>query len=248
MNKESEFKREQEYSNKPFEKGIRFFCSWSGGKDSCLALYRAIQTGAIPSFLLTMLSPKTGKSKTHMLDRCLIKAQSEALHIPLRTYEFEGDQYGDYEKALLTELLGLSKMGIKGGIFGDTQYGLSWENRVCASADMIAWLPLWHVNPIDTFNEFVDLGFKSIIICSNAMLGKEAIGQTLTKDLLKFIISKRVDPLGEDNEYHTFVYDGPIFSKPVQFIQGTVKRIGEYWINELEPVQKTVFGKIKFRL
>ena len=235
MNKENKFKREQDYSNKPLAKGSKFFCSWSGGKDCCFALYRAIQAGAIPGFLLTMLSPKTGKSQTHMLDRRLLEAQAEALHIPLRTYEFEENHYGDYEKALLAELLSLSKMGIKGAIFGDSQYGLSWSNKVCESADMTVWLPLWHADPIATFNEFIDLGFKGIIICSNAMLGKEAIGQTLTKDLLKIIVNKRIDPLGEDSEYHTFIYDGPIFNHPVQFIQGTAKRVGEYWINELKP-------------
>lgn len=234
MDKES--KREQEYENKPFDKGIQFFCSWSGGKDSCLSLYRAIQIGAIPGFLLTMLSAKTGKSETHALDGRLIKAQSEALNIPLRTYKMEENQYQDYENTLLKEVLCLSKMGIKGGIFGDTQYGLSKANRVCEKAGMTAWLPLWHVDPIATFNEFIDLGFKSIIVCcSNSMLGKEALGQTLTKDLLKFIIKKRIDPLGEENEYHTFVYDGPIFCKPVKFIQGDTKRIGDYWVNGLEP-------------
>ncbi|WP_372365199.1 hypothetical protein [Candidatus Uabimicrobium sp. HlEnr_7] len=237
------FNRDEDCPNKPFDKDFRFFCSWSGGKDSCLSLYRAMQTGAIPSYLVTMLSAETNLTKTHELDSRLIEAQSQALGIPLRPCPFVEKRYGDYEKAFLTELLRLSKIGVQGGIFGDTEYGLSLTNTTCAKAGMKAWVPLWQVDPIAAFNEFLDLGFKSIIMCcSNSKLGKEAIGQTLTKDLLKFIIDKGIDPLGEHNEYHTFVYDGPIFSKPVQFTKGNIKRVGDYWIDELKPAKKRWFS------
>ena len=238
---ENKFKRDGDCPNKPFVKGFRFFCSWSGGKDSCLSLYRAIQLGAIPSYLLTMFCAQTKRTKTHTLDGRLINAQSEALDIPLRSCSFVEKRYGDYEKALLTELLDLSKMGVQGGIFGDTEYGLSLTNRTCAKANMTAWVPLWKADPIKTFNEFIDLGFKSIVVCcSNSKLGKEVIGKTLTKDLLQFFIKKGIDPLGEHNEYHTFVYDGPIFRKPVAFTQGNIERVGDYWIDKLEPVENNL--------
>jgi uncharacterized protein (TIGR00290 family) len=225
---------DREYTNSPFDRNIKFFCSWSGGKDSCLALYRAIQTSAVPSLLLTLLTANKGKSETHALDVSLINAQSDSLGIPLRTYEIEENHYEEYESNLQRELLAVSKLGINGGVFGDTEYGLSKANRVCDKANMRAWLPLWHVDPIDTFNEFIDLGFKSVIVCcSNSMLGKEALGQTLSKELLAKMAKKGIDPLGEENEYHTFVYDGPIFSRPIHFNQVGEKRIGDYWVSEL---------------
>lgn len=228
------FERDVDCPNLPLAAGSRFFTLWSGGKDSCLSLFKAKQAGCDPALLLTMLSPETERSKTHALDRRLIEAQASALGIPLQTYAFEEQRSDDYERALLAELERLPG-GIEGGVFGDIKYGLAWANRVCAKVGVTAWLPLWRVDPTATFNEFLELGFKSVIVCcSNSLLGREALGEELTPELLELIKSKGIDPMGEDNEYHTFVYDGPIFSSPVPFRRGAVRRVSDYWVNELE--------------
>ena len=195
--------------------GCPFFCSWSGGKDSCLALYRAIQDKGMPQALFTMLSEDGERSRSHGLPVDLIKAQSEALGIPLVARE---SSWGDYEKNFLSVIRRFKEQGIECGVFGDIDLEghLEWVERVCSTEAIRPYEPLWKEARQDILNEFLDLGFEAmVIVTKQGTLDNSFLGRTLDLQVISDMIEAGIDASGEEGEYHTVVTDGPIFSFPV---------------------------------
>ena len=140
-------------------KGKPFFCSWSGGKDSCLALYLAIQDGAIPKALFTMLQENGKRSRAHGLPVSVLKQQAMALGIPLVMCKSSWDSY---ERHFLDTISEFKKEGIEYGVFGDIdlEAHLEWVERVCSSVQIQASEPLWKTPRRDLLNKFFKLGFQ----------------------------------------------------------------------------------------
>ena len=140
-------------------RGVPFVCSWSGGKDSCLALYRAMQAGAEPAFLLSMLREDGARSRSHGLPLDVLEAQAASLGIPLvaRTAS-----WSDYESVIVAALRELKDAGARAGVFGDIDLDChrEWEEKVCGAARIEAWLPLWRTPRLALLNEFLLLGFE----------------------------------------------------------------------------------------
>lgn len=206
------------------------FVSWSGGKDSCLALYQAIQQGYDPQILFTMFSQENDISSAHRLKESIIKAQALALGIEHQTGKALFD---DYEAVFVANLNGFKKQGISFGIFGDIdlEEHKQWEEMVCRKASMTAVLPLWQRDRKDIVREFLELGFKAkIIVVNTALLDTRFLGRDLSFPLLEEIEAQGADVCGENGEYHTVVYGGPIFKNPVVLHFGDrIIPVGEKW-------------------
>jgi len=192
------------------------FCSWSGGKDSCLALHRASQNGFEITHLLTMFDETGERSRSHSVSREMMRAQAGAIGLKL---VMPSASWQNYERVFVEELKRFKAQNIEAAIFGDIdlQAHRDWEEKVCAAAKIEAVLPLWNQNRLDLVNEFIGEGFRSVVICVNEkFLPKEFCGRIFDERFVKDL-PEGVDACGENGEFHTFVFDGKIFKNPVPY-------------------------------
>lgn len=204
--------------------------SWSGGKDSCLACYKAIKQGYNVKYLLNFISKEFRRCCFHGIEAELIQLQAELTGIPLIQKEVTADmqEYEKEFKAAVSEL-----KDIKAIVFGDIylEEHLNWVKRVCRDLDISAIEPLWNSSPMDLIEEFIDLGFKAIVVsCQADKFGKDFVGKYIDKDLLAELKAKNICPCGENGEFHTLVVDGPIFKRRIEIL-------------ESEPILKEGFWK-----
>jgi len=211
-----------------------FFCSWSGGKDSCLSLYYALKQGGIPKRLITMLIENGERSRSHGLSLNLLKKQSESLNIPLSTY---ATSWEDYETNFITALKEIKESGINIGVFGDIgiEDHKNWVKKVCNKTNMLEYLPLWKKLRRKIVKEFIDYGFKAIIVAvkDDKLLGKELLGRELDKNLIRILEKRGVDPAGENGEYHTLVTGGPIFTNDIEYKLEEKIFFNGYWFQNV---------------
>ena len=202
--------------------------SWSGGKDSALALFFCQQLAHYEVVgLLTNVNESLGRVTMHGVRTELVEAQATAIGLPLYELKFSGDvSMEDYNKAVKQRLTELKKHGITHVIYGDIfledlrQYREQQLNEV----GLQSVFPLWQHDTASLVTRFRESGFKAVLVCLNANLLPESwAGRELDETILNEL-PPAVDPCGENGEYHSFVYDGPIFKKPVQFQKGEVVR------------------------
>lgn len=213
--------------------GQPFVCSWSGGKDSCLSFYRAVQAGGKPASLLTMLHEDGRRSRSHALDLSIIKAQAAALGLPLiaRAATWDG-----YEEAFIDALKECRASGITAAVFGDidVEDHLLWEQKVCAAAGLEPFLPIWQESRLALLDEFLGAGFKATIVAANKeKLDDSILGQSISAELIPELEQHGVDPCGEYGEFHTVVTGGPIFSQPLVLKPGKRYLESGYWFLEM---------------
>jgi len=206
--------------NTPMHKS---YFNWSGGKDSALALHYAIQNSINVQKLLTNVNAVHDRISMHGVRRSLLEAQAEAIGLPLDTIELpEQPSMTDYENAVVEKLTALKGEGFTNAVFGDIflEDLKQYREAQLTTIGFKAIFPLWKRNTTELMHEFIDLGFKTIVVCTKAeVLDESFAGRVIDKDFLKDIPA-HVDPCGENGEFHTFVYDGPIFQKPVEFTIG----------------------------
>ena len=196
----------------------KFIMSYSCGKDSTLALYRMIKGGNIPAALLVTVNKNEKRSWFHGVPENLIKEVSNSLNIPLILVDTKGDDY-EYK---FSEALKKAKeaLEVDSCVFGDIDLEAhrKWCTDRCKEANIEAVFPLWQEDREELVYEFIDSGFKTVI--KNVKLecmGEEFLGKVLTRDVVNNIKVTGSDPCGENGEYHTFVYDGPLFKYPIKF-------------------------------
>ncbi|WP_247869490.1 diphthine--ammonia ligase [Herbaspirillum sp. ST 5-3] len=190
--------------------------SWSGGKDSCLAMWRARQSGMAIRRLITALDETGESSRSHGVPPALIAAQAEALGAEMRFYE---TSWKNYEERFIATLHAAHADGMTHAVFGDIDLvpHREWEEKVCARAGIAPVLPLWDEPRRKLVDEFLSLGFKAVVVCVNGNhLGEEFVGRDFDDAFLADLPAS-VDACGENGEFHTFVYDGPGFAHPVAF-------------------------------
>jgi len=211
---------------------IKAISSWSGGKDSCLACYKAIQQGYDIKLLLNFISRESRRGCFHGLEGNLLKLQADLIGIPLIQKEVSPDmqKYEEEFKSAVTQLRGKD---IGSMVFGDI-YLLeheSWIERVCRDLNIKAVEPLWNDSPENIIDEFIKYGFKAVIVsCKADIMEKEFLGRYVDKSLVEELKQRNICPCGEKGEFHTLVVDGPIFRRPIKII-------------EAEPVIKESFWK-----
>jgi diphthine-ammonia ligase len=216
------------------EPGEPFVCSWSGGKDSCLALHRAVAHGAIPVGLLTMLVEEGRRTRNHGLAIEVVRAQAESLRVPLVTV---ASSWSEYEQRFVQALRELAGGGAVAAVFGDIDIPShrQWEEKVCSAAGIKACLPLWQMRRQEMLDEFLALGFEARIVAVNAaVLDSRFLGRSLDRHLVAELSSLGIDACGENGEYHSVVTCGPLFRQPLHLIpRDTVRRSG-YWFLDYE--------------
>lgn len=215
-------------SNRP-----KISVSWSGGKDSALALERVtIAQEYEVDHLHTVIDYNSGRVGLHGIKEELIERQALSLKIPLRKlYLNASDDHSNYERLMRDYYKSLKADGIKHVLFGDIflQDLKDYRDNMMNDAGLTGIYPLWHLKTTDVLNEFLIKGFKTLICAANKQFfSKQALGMTIEPDF-QSQIKPSVDPCGENGEFHTFVYDGPIFSSPVAFEKAeTVEKSYQY--------------------
>ena len=206
--------------------------SWSGGKDSCFACYKAIKEGYDIKYLLNFISKEAKRGCFHGIEADLMSLQARRIGIPIVQKEVTADMK-KYEEEFKEAVSSLSSKGISNMVFGDIYLldMLNWVERVCRDLKVNPIEPLWEQDPLDLIKDFTDLGFKTMIVsCQAAKMGKEYIGRFVDMDLALELKKKGVCPCGENGEFHTLVVDGPIFKEPIRIL-------------EAEPILKEGFWK-----
>ena len=202
----------------------KFIMSFSGGKDSILALYKMIKKGYEPVALLTTIKKDKEKSWTHHLDNNFLRRVSESLEIPMLLVDCVVD---DYERKFEEALFKAKDMGATICAFGDIDIELhrNWDLDRCKNTGIEAKLPLWQQNREELVYEFIDSGFETIINKVNLKyMGVEFLGKVLDRKIIEDIKLTGADACGENGEYHTFVIDGPLFKNRINFInEGVIK-------------------------
>lgn len=195
---------------------MRVFVSWSGGKDSCLAHYRALRAGLEPSFLLTVLDEEGTMSRSHGVGAQAIDAQAEAMGIPI---VYARASWEDYERKFEEAAGRLKALGVKGGVFGDVNLRehKDWVERVCAKVGIRAFEPLWGESYEKLLNEFLESGFEATVVSvKEGLISEDWLGRKVDKGFIEALKENEVDLLGENGEYHTLVTYGPTFKKRVE--------------------------------
>lgn len=201
---------------------MKFVMSYSCGKDSALALYRMLQKHHRPVGLLVMINKGQQRSWFHGVDKPLLEAVSKSVNIPLILCECKGS---DYNAAMELGVAGAKELGAEAAAFGDIdiEEHREWCTQRCIPSGLKAVFPLWQEDRLELTREVIDLGFKAVVKCvEKAKTQPEFLGATLNHKLVSEIIAGGADGCGENGEYHTFVYDGPIFSYPLSIEMGKV--------------------------
>jgi uncharacterized protein (TIGR00290 family) len=205
----------------------RLALSWSGGKDSALALWRMREQGVLPGRLLTTVIDPGGRVSMHGVRRELLRSQAAALGLGLVEIEIPWPCANeDYEARMAVAFAGGGLEGVGEVAFGDLFLGdiRRYREQRLASIGVRATFPLWGADTSELARRFVALGFRAVLVCVDTRVLPSAFaGRVLDESLLEELPAG-VDPCGENGEFHTFVYDGPMFDRPIPWRRGEVGR------------------------
>jgi uncharacterized protein (TIGR00290 family) len=201
------------------------FINWSGGKDSALAFYKAKQKGITIDTLLTSVNAATDRVSMHGVRREILMQQAASIGLPLQTIELpEMPGMQAYEEAVREKHRQLKAAGFTQAIFGDLflEDLKAYREALLAKDNLQGVFPIWKMSSSEVMEEFMAAGFKAIIVCVNSsFLPKEFCGRLLDENFLRDL-PPGVDSCGENGEYHSFVFDGPVFQYPINFTKGDV--------------------------
>jgi len=214
--------------------GHKFIASFSGGKDSVLALYKAMKVGEAVG-LIVMLEEEGERSRSHGMPPELIRAQAKSIGLPVYT---AAASWSEYEKVFMSLLEKAKNQGAEVLVTGDLdmpEHGC-WHDKVTKNAGLKLGMPLWEMDHREAVEEFINQGFVTIIVTVNLSLGmhEEDLGRTLTHEYIEELEARGIDPCGEGGEFHTTVLDGPMFKQPIQVRKCEIIRNGEYAFLPLE--------------
>lgn len=202
------------------------YMNWSGGKDSSLALYHILQQKQYTvDLLLTSVNAVHNRVSMHGVRRGLLQAQAASLGIPLATIELP-EQPGmmEYETILNQKVKELKQGGFAHAIFGDIflEDLRKYREDKLKEVGITPVFPLWKMDTRQLIHEFTGLGFQSIVVCVNEKyVDKSFCGRIIDEQFIEDLPAS-VDACGENGEFHTFVFDGPIFQKPIPFTKGEI--------------------------
>ena len=204
----------------------RALLSWSGGKDSSLALQRALADGAWRvDGLVTTVTDEYDRVSMHGVRRALLEAQAEALGLPLRTVRIPPACPNDrYEAAMRAALADYAAEGGEAVLFGDLflEDVRAYRVRLLEGLPLRAEFPIWG-EPTDALaRRFVAEGFRAVLVCVDPRQIDGGFAGRDYDDRLLAELPPAADPCGERGEFHTFVVDGPIFGRPVAVERGEV--------------------------
>jgi uncharacterized protein (TIGR00290 family) len=196
---------------------------WSGGKDSALALQRAIASGIQVERLINFYDAATRRVRFHATRTEMIQAQAHAAEIDLNAI---GTTWPDMEARLTAEFAALRAEGFAGVVFGDIHLVevRDWYETRVRAAGLEHIEPLWGEAPAQLIREFVEAGGRAVITCVElSRLDSSWLGRITDERFLDQIGTAHVDPCGENGEFHSFAFQGPAFVHPVSWRPGEIR-------------------------
>ncbi len=217
------------------------FC-WSGGKDSAMALHVLRQQGELRiAALLTTVTEGYERISMHGVRRALLLRQAQAIGLPLQEVRIPPQCVNPvYEARMREALLSQRENDVRCVAFGDIflQDLREYRERNLAQVEMKAIFPIWKRDTRELAQEFCAMGFRAISVCIDSKkLSPEFAGRELDESFFHDLPAG-VDPCGENGEFHTFAYDGPIFAGAIAVERGeVVERDGFYFCDLKEKAQ-----------
>jgi uncharacterized protein (TIGR00290 family) len=214
--------------------------TWSGGKDSAMALYELQRTHSYEvSALLTTITEDYERISMHGVRRILLERQAESLGLPLeKVFISKNASNEEYESKMREALTKYRASGVSSVIFGDIflEDLRKYREDKLSKVDMKGIFPIWKRDTTELAHTFIDLGFKAVVTCVDSnILDKKFVGRVFDGQFLSELPST-VDPCGENGEFHSFVYDGPIFRERIAFRVGDiVLRDNRFYFCDLIP-------------
>jgi uncharacterized protein (TIGR00290 family) len=194
---------------------LQYAVSFSGGKDSMLALDRAVRSGRRVARLVTLYDEASGRVRFHGVPVAVMQAQARALGLPIRLYPTTP---ANFELVFLRVLQELRTEGIAGMIFGNIHLAdvRAWYEERVQAAGLEHVEPLWSEPPEELVREVIGRGYTARLTCiEEATADPTWLGQTLSEELVAAFAARGIDACGERGEYHTLVTDGPLFRTPL---------------------------------
>jgi len=200
--------------------------TWSGGKDSAMALHELLRSGALDvAALLTTVTEEYDRISMHGVRRVLLEQQADALGLPLETIYLPRNASNDeFEERMRERLEQFRSRGVSAVAFGDIflEDLRKYREENLSRVGMKALFPLWKRDTRELARSFIDLGFKAVVSCVDSQaIGKAFVGRVFDERFLSEL-PPAVDPCGENGEFHSFVYDGPIFSRAICYAVGDI--------------------------
>lgn len=206
--------------------GTRFVASYSGGKDSVLAIHRAMARGMELEALIITKNEDRGRSWFHGLPDDVLDRIERAVGVPVVRVVTDGDHYAQrFEEALAA----FARQGVQACVFGDIDLEghREWGEARCAAAGLKAVYPLWGESRRELVFEGIDAGYASVVtVVDPSRVDASLVGRTLSPSVVEAIEACGADACGENGEYHTFTHAGPLFSGSLGVKFGTAIAVG----------------------
>jgi uncharacterized protein (TIGR00290 family) len=217
----------------------RVILAWSGGKDSTMSLYE-IQKGEKYEIvsLLTTITRDYDRVSMHGVRRILIEQQAQSLGLPIEEVFISKDSSNEeYESKMRDDLIKFKNDGILSVVFGDIflEEVKKYREGNLSKLGMKGIFPIWGRDSAALTRSFISLGFKAVITCLDLrLLDKKFAGRIIDERFLSEL-PPNIDPAGENGEYHSFVFDGPIFKKRVLYTLGEPVQRDSFYFRDLLP-------------
>ena len=214
--------------------------AWSGGKDSTIALYEVQRDQEFEVLsLLTTVTKDYDRISMHGVRRTLLERQAQSLNLPLKkifiSKNCSNEEYASKMTSILTKF---QKAGVSSVVFGDIYLEdiRKYREDNLSKVGMKGLFPLWKRDSTELARAFLDSGFKAIVTCVDSkVLDKSFVGRVIDEHFLDELPAN-VDPMGENGEFHSFVFDGPIFKERITFTIGEVVQRDSFYFSELLPL------------
>jgi uncharacterized protein (TIGR00290 family) len=218
--------------------GRPLLVSWSGGKDSCMALNAVLAAGRKVTALLTTVTRDFDRISMHGVRRVLLERQAESLGLSLRQVLIsKGAANAEYEASMGEAFNAYREAGGQEVVFGDLflEDIRVYRDRLLAAHGLTGLYPVWGIDTGELIRAFIARGFKTIVVCVDPVKLDPAFAGRVIDEKFLSDLPPGVDPCGENGEFHTFVYDGPGFTTPVAFSAGEAAFRDGFWFRDLVP-------------
>jgi uncharacterized protein (TIGR00290 family) len=218
----------------------KIILAWSGGKDCAMSLYELHRSKEYEVVgLLTTVTRDYDRISMHGVRRMLLEQQAESVGVPLRKILIPVNCTNEiYEQLMAEEMERLKREGITTVAFGDIflQDLKDYRERNLAKVGMKGVFPIWQRDSRELVESFIKLGFKAIVsTCDPKKISSEFCGRVIDNGFIT-ALPQNVDPAGENGEFHSFAFDGPIFKQPVRFTVGEKVLRDGFWFCDLVPL------------
>ncbi|MED1864664.1 diphthine--ammonia ligase [Fictibacillus nanhaiensis] len=210
--------------------------SFSGGKDSILALYRLQQSEEWEvDSLLTTLTEGYERTTMHGVRNELLEMQAQSIGLPLRIVWIPKDCSNEiYQQRMKKAVDDIKADGIQYIMFGDIflEDVKKYREKMLEGTGITPVFPIWGESSEHIIDEFLHKGFKTVICCSDTLKIDHSFTGRVIDEKFKMDYPKKHDICGENGEFHTFVFDGPNFSFPITYTLGNTRIVKDMISNE----------------